>query len=134
MRSLILKAPGGLDNLAFVERDVPSPKAGELLVRIHASSLNFHDYVVAMGIKPVGDGRILMSDAGGEVVAVGDGVTEFAAGDRVVSVFYREWLSGSIATHIQANTIPGDTCDGYGSDYVAGPEAFVHQGTVRLVA
>jgi len=124
MRSLILKAPGGLDRLAFVERDMPRPGAGELLVRIHASSLNFHDYVVAMGIKPVEDGRILMSDAGGKVVAVGDGVTEFAVGDSVVSVFYREWRAGGIATDIEANTIPGDSCDGYGSDYVAGPEAW----------
>jgi NADPH:quinone reductase-like Zn-dependent oxidoreductase len=124
MRSLILKAPGGLENLTFVERDVPRPKPGELLVRIHASSLNFHDYVVAMGIKPVDDGRILMSDAGGEVVAVGDGVFGFAVGDRVVSVFYREWQTGDIATDVQANTIPGDTCDGYGSDYVTAPEAW----------
>jgi len=124
MRSLILKAPGGLENLAFIERDMPRPRAGELLVRIHASSLNFHDYVVAMGIKPVEDGRVLMSDAGGEVVAVGDGVAGFAVGDNVVSVFYREWLAGSIATDIQANTIPGDTCDGYGADYVAAPEAW----------
>jgi len=124
MRSLILRASGGLENLAFVERDMPRPKAGELLVRIQASSLNFHDYVVAMGIKPVEDGRILMSDAGGEVVAVGDGVAGFAIGDRVVSVFYREWQAGDVATDIQANTIPGDTCDGYGADYVAAPEAW----------
>jgi len=124
MRSLILRAPGGLENLAFVERDMPRPKAGELLVRIQASSLNFHDYVVAMGIKPAEDGRILMSDAGGEVVAVGDGVAGFAIGDRVVSVFYREWQAGDIATDIQANIIPGDTCDGYASDYVAAPEAW----------
>jgi len=124
MRSLILRASGGLENLAFVERDMPRPKAGELLVRIQANSLNFHDYVVAMGIKPVEDGRILMSDAGGEVVAVGDGVAGFAIGDRVVSVFYREWQAGDIATDIQANIIPGDTCDGYASDYVAAPEAW----------
>jgi NADPH:quinone reductase-like Zn-dependent oxidoreductase len=124
MKSLILKAPGGLENLTFVERDMPRPRAGELLVRIHASSLNFHDYVVAKGIKPVEDGRILMSDAGGEVVDVGDGVTGFAAGDHVVSVFYREWLAGTVATDLQANTIPGDTCDGYGSDYVAVPETW----------
>jgi NADPH:quinone reductase-like Zn-dependent oxidoreductase len=121
MRSLILNAPGGLDNLAFVERDAPSPKAGEILVRVRASSLNFHDYVVAMGIKPVEDGRVLMSDAGGEVVAVGPGVEGFAVGDQVVSVFYHQWQAGDIASDIQANTIPGDTCDGYASDYVAAP-------------
>src|SRR6201996_8421942 len=123
MKTLILKAPGGLDNLAFVERDVPQPEAGEILVRIHASSLNFHDYVVAMGIKPVADGLVPMSDAGGEVVAVGDGVTGFAIGDHVVSVFYREWLSGAIATDLQANTIPGDSCDGYAAEYAAAPAA-----------
>ena len=44
-----LKAPGGLENLKLVEENHPEPKSGELLVRIRASSLNFHDDMVVWG-------------------------------------------------------------------------------------
>jgi NADPH:quinone reductase-like Zn-dependent oxidoreductase len=121
MKTLVLRAPGGLDKFEFVERDVPTPKAGELLVRMHASSLNFHDFVVAMGYKPADDGRVMMSDGAGEVVAVGDGVTEFVPGDRVVTTFFPEWLTGDAASQEAADIMPGDTVDGYASEYVAAP-------------
>src|SRR2546428_7689838 len=42
MRLVRLRAPGGLENLKLVEEDHPKPRPGELLVRIRASSLNFH--------------------------------------------------------------------------------------------
>jgi NADPH:quinone reductase-like Zn-dependent oxidoreductase len=61
-----------------------SPIQGSLaLVRsaaVHATSLNFHDLLVANGGIPTSDGRILMSDGAGVVEAVGEGVTEFKAG------------------------------------------------------
>jgi NADPH:quinone reductase-like Zn-dependent oxidoreductase len=43
MRLVRLRAPGGLENLKLVEEDPPKPRPGELLVRIRACSLNFHD-------------------------------------------------------------------------------------------
>jgi len=58
-----------------------------LLVRIRASSLNFHDDLVVLGKIPCADGRIPMSDGAGEVIAVGDDVDEFKVGDTVVSTF-----------------------------------------------
>ena len=58
-----------------------------MLVRIRACSLNFRDDMVALGKKPCADGRIPLSDGAGEVIAVGDGVDEFKAGDTVVSTF-----------------------------------------------
>jgi NADPH:quinone reductase-like Zn-dependent oxidoreductase len=51
-------------------------------VRVHASSLNYHDYAVVTGNIKTPDGRIPMSDGAGEVLAVGPDVTEFAVGDR----------------------------------------------------
>src|SRR6266700_3836231 len=69
-----LRAPGGLENLKLVEEDHPKPRPGELLVRIRASSLNFHDDLVVLGKIPCADGRIPMSDGAGEVIAVGDDV------------------------------------------------------------
>jgi len=70
MRLVRLRAPGGLENLKLVEEDHPKPRPGELLVRIRASSLNFHDDMVVLGKIPCADGRIPLSDGAGEVIAV----------------------------------------------------------------
>ena len=74
MKVAAVKKPGGPGNLVIEDRPDPKPKAGEILVRIHASSLNYHDFVVVMGGIPTDDGRIPMSDGAGEVVEVGEGV------------------------------------------------------------
>ena len=86
-----------------------------------ASSLNFHDYVVVTVLLPTEDGRIPMSDGAGVVTAVGDGVTRFSAGDRVLSHFYPHWEDGGpTATRIQG--IPGDNVDGFAAGTVTMPE------------
>jgi len=97
--------------------DAPPPKAGEITVRLHASSLNYHDYVIAIGQLKSADNRIPMSDGAGVVAAVGDGVTEFAVGDHVTSMFYPDWLLDD-ATPAMTRNIPGDTMDGYAREYV----------------
>jgi NADPH:quinone reductase-like Zn-dependent oxidoreductase len=94
MKVVRLKAPGGLENLKLAEEDHPDPKLGEILVRVRACSLNFHDNMVALGKKPCADGRIPLSDGAGEVIAVGDGVSDFEVGDAVVSTYWPYWLSG----------------------------------------
>src|SRR5437660_3544250 len=75
MRLVRLRAPGGLENLKLVEEDPPKPGPGELLVRIRANSLNFHDVMVVLGKIPCADGRVPMTDGAGEVIAVGDDLT-----------------------------------------------------------
>ena len=52
MKVAAVKKPGGPGNLVIEDRPDPKPKAGEILVRIHASSLNYHDFVVVMGGSP----------------------------------------------------------------------------------
>ena len=54
----------------------PSPGAGRGLVRVNASSMNYHDLVNLMGLLPGPWPRVPMSDGAGEVVAVGAGVTD----------------------------------------------------------
>lgn len=126
MKAAVVNAPGGLERLAIVERDTPEPGPHELLVRIHASSLNFHDYAVATGAIPTVDGRVLMSDGAGEVVAVGDAADAFAVGDHVISVFFPNWLDGPINPAKRDGT-PGDRGEGMAAEYVAGPvNAFTH--------
>jgi NADPH:quinone reductase-like Zn-dependent oxidoreductase len=85
-----------LENIELVEEDHPKPRPGELLVRIRACSLNFHDHMVALGKIPCADGRIPMSDGAGEVMAVGDDVDEFKVADPVVSTFWPSWLGGKM--------------------------------------
>jgi NADPH:quinone reductase-like Zn-dependent oxidoreductase len=121
MKSVKLRAPGGLDRLDFADMEAPlAPGAGEIRVRIYASSLNYHDYAVAIGAIPVADGRILMSDGAGVVEAVGDEVTECAVGDHVVSCFFPYWLDGP-PPHGNFAFVPGDGIDGYAREAIVCP-------------
>ena len=120
MRVVRLRAPGGFENLEMVDEDRPEPRPGEVLVRIRASSLNFHDHMVVLGKIPCSDGRIPMTDGAGDVIAVGDGVDEFKAGDMVVSTFYPNWRGGE-PTPAAKRDIAGETVDGYASEYVRAP-------------
>lgn len=121
MKCMTLQAPGGLDKFVLVDAaEPPPPGPGEITVRLHASSLNYHDYVVAIGQLRTADNRIPMSDGAGVVTAVGPGVSEFAVGDNVMSMFYPNWLL-DVATPDMVRDIPGDTIDGYGREAVTAP-------------
>ncbi len=121
MKAMRLRHPAGIDNLRLEEMPDPgAPGKGEIRVRIRASSLNYHDYIVVVGGIPTPDGRIPMSDGAGEVVAVGEGVTEFAVGDAVVSTFFPNWLDGRAIPGGFAG-VPGDGADGYAVEEVVAP-------------
>jgi hypothetical protein len=86
MRATVLRAPGGYDGIE--NRDIPDPgppHTGEIRVALHASSLNYHDLLVAKGSIPRADGRVLMSDGAGVVEASGGGVAESKPGRKVIS-------------------------------------------------
>lgn len=124
MKGIALRSPGGLDRLQSVEMPDPGkPGPGEIRVRVHASSLNYHDYGVVTGRMPAADGRIPMSDGAGVVEGVGDGVTEFAAGDAVVSCFFPTWQDGP-ATIGDFKSTPGDGIDGYACETVVRPASW----------
>ncbi len=121
MKAMKLTAPGGLERLSLV--DIPEPGApgpGEILVRLHATSLNFHDYAVVMGRMGTADGRIPMADGAGVVEAVGEGVAEFAIGDAVVSCFFPFWQDGP-PPDADFSRVPGDGLDGYACEAVVRP-------------
>jgi NADPH:quinone reductase-like Zn-dependent oxidoreductase len=109
-----------LQNLQLAEGDRPKPGPGEVLVRIRASSLNFHDDMVVLGKIPSADGRIPLTDGAGEVVAVGENVDELRVGDNVVGTFWPYWLSGEMMPATRRD-IPGDTIDGYAREYACMP-------------
>lgn len=127
VKAIIVKAPGGLERIERVELPDPgAPGPGAVRVRLHASSLNFHDYGVVSTPNRVSDGRIPMSDGAGLVEAVGDGVTEFEVGDHVVSCFFPSWTEGTPSV-ADFSTVPGDGVDGYARELVVAPTtAFTH--------
>lgn len=110
MRAYQLERLGSLDGLLLVERDIPSPGAGEVLVQVRASSLNFRDKIILDGWypAPVPPGRVPLSDAAGDVVAVGAGVTRFKTGDRVVNSFFPNWFGGSFNAMPEAYVVDHD--------------------------
>ena len=120
MQVAAVKAPGGLDKIVIETRPTPTANAGEVLVRVRASSLNFHDFAVVGGMIKVPDGRIPMSDGAGEVVALGEGVTKWKVGDKVLSAFFPNWPTGGPAPE-RLTGVPGDHADGFGAEYVAMP-------------
>lgn len=124
MRAVRIQAPGGVDRLEIVELDDPgAPGPGEIRVRLHASSLNYHDYGVATGRMGPVDGRIPMSDGAGVVEAVGEGVSDLAVGESVVSLFFPQWVDGPAAVGDFSNT-PGDGVDGYARELVVRPASW----------
>lgn len=121
MKAVRLRSPGGIDRLEI--SDLPDPAApgpGEILVRLRASSLNYHDYKVVLGDIPTDDGRIPMSDGAGEVLAVGDGVADFKVGDATLSLFFPNWPDGRPIEGGFAS-VPGDGVDGYARELVVAP-------------
>lgn len=121
MKAIRIGVPAGLDSLSLADlADPGQPGAGEIRVKLAASSLNFHDYAVVTGMLPAAAGRIPMSDGAGTIEAVGEGVTAFAPGDAVVSTFFPDWLDG--APPVSGFTrVPGDGIDGYAREAVVAP-------------
>jgi len=116
-RAIILQTGGGYDKVTVGQRETVEPKAGQITVRLHANSLNYHDFAVVSGMWGPSEPRIPMADGAGEVIAVGAGVTEFAVGDHVVSTFFPTWEAGKPLVEGFA-TVPGDGVDGYARETV----------------
>lgn len=68
-----------------------------------------------------------MSDGAGEVVSVGDDVSDFVVGDQVVSVFFPDWKDG-VASPSALSKVPGDSVDGYACELVTAPQSWFTQG------
>ncbi|MDJ0386813.1 NAD(P)-dependent alcohol dehydrogenase [Roseomonas sp. E05] len=124
MKGIVVRAPGGLDRLELIDMPEPgTPGPGEIRVRLHASSLNYHDFGVVSGRMKTADNRIPMADGAGVVETVGEGVDEFAPGDHVVSCFFPGWQDGP-PTVGDFSTVPGDGVDGYAREAVTRPASW----------
>jgi NADPH2:quinone reductase len=83
MRAIQVCSTGGPEVLQLVEMAEPTPSAGQVLVRIEAAGVNFIDTYLREGRYAVALPFVPGQEAAGTVVAVGDGVEGFVAGDRV---------------------------------------------------
>ena len=116
-RAIYLKTGGGYDNVFLADQEISDPKTNEVQVRLHANSLNYHDYAVVSGIWGPTEQRIPMADGAGEVIKVGGAVKDFKVGNHVCTTFFPGWLAGE--PNVKGfETVPGDGIDGYAREIV----------------
>jgi NADPH:quinone reductase-like Zn-dependent oxidoreductase len=129
MRAYQVTKPKSIDDLKLIDLPQPKPAHRQVLVKVHATSLNFRDLAIVSGNyrQPSKDPLIPLSDGAGEVVEVGPGVQRFKVGDRVASVFHQRWPGGAPASDTSGSAL-GGSIDGMFAEYVVLEE----DGTVHL--
>jgi NADPH:quinone reductase-like Zn-dependent oxidoreductase len=119
-----------IDSLTLAEADIPRPGRGQVLVRMHAASLNYRDLMIATGRSargaPLPD-LVPLSDGAGEVTEIGSEVTRVAVGDRVAACFMQSWQGGEISPEDAASSL-GGAIHGVLGEY----RLFDQQGLVKL--
>ena len=88
MRAVVAERPGGPEVLALVQRPVPTPGAGEILIKVAAAGVNRPDVLQRLGgyAPPPGASDVLGLEVAGEVVALGEGVSMHVLGDDVTAL------------------------------------------------
>lgn len=119
VRSYRASLGSGIDGIALRESAMPRPGPGEVLIRVHATSLSFRDLMILRGWYPlpVKEDVVLVSDGAGEVVEVGEGVTRVAVGDRVSASVFPYWIDGEWAAEFTPQL--GGSLDGMLTEYAA---------------
>jgi len=97
MKAIRVAKYGGPEELQLQEVAQPEPGAGEALVRVHASGVNYADIYFRNGTlaRPIPFPFTLGIEGAGEIEAVGEGVSELKRGDRVAY----KWSLGSYAEY-----------------------------------
>ena len=88
MKAITLRDFGGPEMMQYCDIDTPTASAGQLLIRVHASSVNRPDVIQRQGNypPPPGDSEVLGLEVAGIVESTGEGITRFSVGDRVVAL------------------------------------------------
>ncbi|MES2272260.1 MAG: NAD(P)-dependent alcohol dehydrogenase [Pseudomonadota bacterium] len=120
-------------SLTMETRELRAPVGNEIIVRLEASSLNFHDYLVATGAIPVVPGRVPLSDGVGIVESCGPDAIDFKPGDRVMGTFFADWEDGEV-TAIRTGRMLGDHVDGFAASHVTMPETYFTRAPAGLSA
>ncbi|MFN3989497.1 MAG: zinc-dependent alcohol dehydrogenase family protein [Erythrobacter sp.] len=120
-----IAAEEAIGHLALGERPDPVAGRGELVVRVIAAGLNYRDLMVLRGAYGQGlpESRIPLTDGFGVVEQIGEGVTGFAPGERVIAANFTTWLGdGGYGFHVFASDL-GVTCDGWLAEKIVLPAA-----------
>ena len=116
----------GIEQLVLQHLPQPHPGRGEVLVKVHAVSLNYRDLLMVRGQynpkMPLP--RIPCSDGAGEVVELGEDVKTVAVGQRVAGIFMQNWLDGAPTAERSRGALGGDI-DGMLAEYVVLPASGV---------
>ncbi|KAI2634602.1 hypothetical protein GGS21DRAFT_539405 [Xylaria nigripes] len=101
------------ETLQYIEGDVPKIEDHDVLIRMHAASLNYRDVIIPKGLYPfpLQPPVVAGSDGAGEVVQVGSKVSKWKKGDRVVTLFNQGHQSGPL-TYAALETSLGGRIDG----------------------
>jgi NADPH:quinone reductase-like Zn-dependent oxidoreductase len=117
-----IQGPNGVDGLALVDKPVPKPGAGEVLVRLKAATLNYRDLLTIKG----GYGSrqkfplVPVSDGAGVIETIGADVRGFATGDRVIGSFFQSWIGGE-PSEAKMSAALGGSVDGVLTEYQVFP-------------
>jgi NADPH:quinone reductase-like Zn-dependent oxidoreductase len=105
------------DRIALREQEVPTPGPHEILIEVKAVSLNRRDEAIRLGTYPLPAVHdvVPVSDGAGEVVAIGEAVTRFTVGDRVVGNYWPRWIDGPLTPALIDQL--GCTVDGMLAEY-----------------
>lgn len=97
MQKIDVAAPGGAEKLQYVSSDTPAAGPGQVLVRTAAIGVNFIDTYIRSGVYPTEFPWTPGQEGAGEVIEVGEGVSNVAAGDQVA---WTASVTGSYADHV----------------------------------
>jgi NADPH:quinone reductase-like Zn-dependent oxidoreductase len=119
----------GIEYLTLTERNTQKPEANQVLVKLHAASLNYRDLMMVKGFynPKLKMPLVPLSDGAGEVVEIGESVTKWKVGDRVCPIFMQDWIEGEIDFKKARTTLGGDL-DGCLREF----GAFDENGLVRI--
>ena len=119
MKKYLITPPS---TLSLEESENPTPALNEVLIKIHAASLNYRDLLILSGQSASGgtEPTIPLSDGAGEIIALGENVTDWQIGDRVMPTFFLDWQDGrfDMAYHKNAR---GGSCDGVLAEFITAP-------------
>ena len=101
MKAVVCRTLDGPDALVIEDRPLPTPGAGEVLVRVRAASVNFPDYLMTQGLYQLKPELPFVPgmEAAGDIEALGAGVDGWKVGDRVVATM----RYGAFAEAVLAN-------------------------------
>lgn len=122
MKAYHLTGDAGAGRLVPSDVRTPEPGAGEVRIRIEATSLNYRDLLI---LDRAGqgelDGRVPLCDGAGVVDAVGPDVLQWQLGDRVAASYFCDWVSGPFRPGYLASALGSNTMDGMLAEYVVLP-------------